>query len=75
MPVPTKPRTAGNSVIEASIVTTTASEAPMARPRTKLMPIANMPSSETTTMQPANTTALPDVTIERTTARSAGMPS
>ena len=58
---PTKPSSAGSSVIAASIVISTAEMAPTATLRMKSRFIMNMPSSEMTTVMPAKTTARPDV--------------
>ncbi len=67
---PANPRSAGSRVIEASITTATVTDVPTASPLTKSTPIRNRPRIEMTTVQPANTTARPAVSIARTTARS-----
>lgn len=66
---PAKPNRAGSNVTEATMVTATTLAAPTARPVTKLMFITSMPSSEMTTVVPANTTARPDVSMATTVAR------
>ena len=60
---PAKPRSAGSSVIDATTVTATVSEAVMPRPPTNPMPMSSMPSSEITTVTPANTTERPAVSM------------
>ncbi len=67
---PAKPSSAGNSVIDEIIVTATVVAAPMPSPEMNSRPINNMPSSETTTVTPANTTARPAVSIALTVASS-----
>ena len=46
---------------DATMVTITVVAAAMARPVTKVIPITSMPSSDTTTVTPANRTARPAV--------------
>ena len=65
-----KPSSAGSSVIDASIVTATVLAAPMPSPDTNARPINNMPSNDTTTVMPANTTARPAVSIAVNVASS-----
>ena len=72
---PTKPSTAGNSVIAAAMTNKTASDAPTANPRMNDTPMRKRPSSEMTTVPPANSTARPLVSIECTTASSGSAPS
>ena len=72
---PANPRTAGRSVIEASIVTNTAAAPPTAIPWTKSNPISRMPRNDTTTTIPANTTARPDVVMASAVASSGSSPS
>ena len=72
---PTKPRSAGTSVIDASMTTATVTDAPMARPITKSTPMMNRPSREMTTVVPANSTARPAVSMERTVAACGSIPS
>ena len=60
---PAKPSSAGSSVSEATSVIATTTAMPMARPETKLSCMISMPSSEMTTVVPANTTARPAVSI------------
>ena len=62
-------------MIDASITTATVTEVPTAMPFTKSTPMRNRPSSEMTTVQPANTTARPAVSMARTTACSGSKPS
>ena len=52
---------------EATIVTATTSAAPRARPVTKATPMTSMPSSEITTVVPANSTERPAVSMAMTT--------
>ncbi len=63
-----KPSSAGSRVIDATIVTATVVAAPMPRPDTNCNPMSSMPSSDTTTVRPANTTARPAVSIALTVA-------
>ena len=72
---PTNPSTAGSSVTAAAITNSTASDAPTARPRMNDTPITKSPSSEITTVPPANSTARPLVSIAWTTARCGSTPS
>ena len=65
MLLPTNPRSAGSSVIEASIVVSTPIEMPTARPRIMARPMMNRPSTAMITVQPANSTARPAVSIAR----------
>ena len=67
---PKRERTAGSSVSEAVIVTSTASAEAIASPYMKLTPVANMPSSAITTVVPASRIARPDVSIAAITDRS-----
>ena len=67
---PTNPSMAGSNVIAAATAITTASDVPTARPWRKLSPISSMPSTETMTVKPANTTARPEVVIASSTAAS-----
>jgi hypothetical protein len=75
MLVPTKPSTAGSSVTAASIVIRTPIEMPTARPRIMSSPMVNMPITAMITVQPANRTARPAVSIARTVARSGSRPA
>ncbi len=59
----TKPSSAGSSVTEAIIVTSTVSDAPMPRPCTNDSPMSSRPSSEMTTVVPAKSTARPAVSM------------
>ena len=65
---PAKPSSAGSRVTAASTATATASDDPRANPLRNDRPMSNMPSSEMTTVHPANTTARPAVLIASTTA-------
>ncbi len=60
---------------EAVITNSTAAMAPKARPYTKGWPMSSMPSSEMTTVVPANSTARPDVSRARTAAPLGSRPS
>ncbi len=59
--LPAKPTSAGSSVSDAATVTATTDAAPIARPVTKVTPMRSMPSSEMTTVVPANSTDRPAV--------------
>ena len=72
---PAKPSRAGSSVSEAIIVTSTASDAVKANPFSEGRPTSRMPSIETITMRPANTTARPAVAIALNVARRGSWPS
>ena len=72
---PAKPRNAGRSVTEATIVTSTVTAAPVARPLMKARPMMNIPSREITTVNPANTTARPAVSSATTAASSGSCPA
>ena len=65
---PAKPSMAGRRVMAASMTSTTAAMAPMARPRMNGSWRMNKPHSERITVLPANTTARPDVANEIATA-------
>ena len=60
---PANPNRAGNRVSDASRVIATTTAMPMAMPETKPSCMTSMPSSEITTVVPANTTARPAVFI------------
>ena len=60
---PAKPSRAGSRVSEASSVNATTTAMPIAMPETKPNCMISMPSSEMTTVEPANTTARPAVFI------------
>ena len=60
---PAKPSKAGSRVSEATRVIATTTAMPIAMPETKLNCMMSMPSSEMTTVEPANTTARPAVFI------------
>ena len=64
---PAKPRKAGSSVSDAKTVSATVTDAVTARPCTKPMPMRSMPSTETTTVAPANSTARPAVSMAMAT--------
>ena len=66
---------AGSRVIEASRVRNTVAAAAMPSPATNFSPINNMPSSDSTTVMPANTTARPAVSIAPTVACSGVAPA
>ncbi len=72
---PTNPRTPGNRVTEASMVTSTAAAPPTAIPWTNENPISRIPKREITTVVPAKSTALPAVEMDSTIASSGGSPS
>ena len=65
---PTKPSSAGSSVTDANIVVSTPIEMPMATPRIIDVFISSRPSTEMTTVVPANSTARPAVSSACTTA-------
>ena len=64
------PSRAGRSVIEATMVTATTVAAPIPRPLTNESPISSIPSSEMTTVVPANSTARPAVLMAVAVASS-----
>ena len=68
------PRNAGSSVTDAIIVINTVMAAPVARPLMNARPMMYMPSSEMTTVNPANTTARPAVSRAVTVASSGDWP-
>ena len=70
MRLPTQPSSDGSSVSVASTISNTPTAEPTAMPVTKLRPMSVRPSSEITTVMPANTTARPLVSIDSTTASS-----
>ena len=72
---PAKPSTAGSSVTEAAMTTSTASTTVKAKPVMAGWPISRMPSIETTTVRPANSTARPAVAIAVRVARRGSCPS
>ena len=72
---PANPRMAGSSVMDANMMMATVTDVPTAIPFTKSTPIRNRPSSEITTVVPANTTARPAVSMARTTACWGSKPS
>ena len=57
------------SVTEASMVSSTASDTVKAKPLRAAWPTSRMPSMETSTVSPANTTARPAVAIALSVAR------
>ena len=61
--------------VGSTITKATVTEVPTAMPWTKLTPMRNRPRIEITTVQPANSTARPAVSIARTTADSGSSPS
>ena len=65
---PARPSSAGRSVIELIIVTSTVTDAPTARPDSEARPISRIPSNDMTTVIPANTTERPAVSIARIVA-------
>ena len=67
---PAKPSRAGSSVSEATSVVATTAAVPSARPVMKLTCMTSMPSSEITTVVPANSTARPAVSMAMTVERS-----
>ena len=75
MPRPVNPRTAGSSVTAAVITARTAAMAPKASPYTNEAPSSVMPSSEITTVHPANTTARPEMANADATADRGAMPA
>ena len=72
---PTKPSTAGNSVIDATIVMSTPSEIAMATPRLLDSFMSSRPRIEIITVVPAKRTARPAVSTARTTAPSGSSPA
>ena len=60
---PAKPKKAGSNVNEANSVSATTTAMPIAIPDMKPSCMTSMPSSEMTTVEPANTTARPAVFI------------
>ena len=70
---PNAPSSAGRSVSEPTIVSSTASAAAIAGPLRNEMPSSTMPSRATTTVEPANSTERPAVSMAvRVAARSVG---
>jgi hypothetical protein len=65
----------GSTVTAATIVISTPSEAATARPRSNAIPSVNIPSSAMITVQPANRTARPAVSIAPTVAASTPSPA
>lgn len=65
-----KPSRAGSSVVEAIIVTPTVIAAARPIPATNSRPISRSPSSDTTTVMPAKTTARPAVSMAAMVATS-----
>ena len=65
-----KPSSAGSKVSEASMVSATVTVAATAAPSRNDRPSANWPSSATTTVRPANSTARPAVLTAVTAASS-----
>jgi hypothetical protein len=61
--------------MEATMVTATVVAAPMPSPDTNCRPMSSMPSNDTTTVMPANTTARPAVSIAPTAASSNDCPA
>ena len=72
---PVKPSSAGSSVTEAVMTSSTASDTVKAKPFREARPTSRMPSIETMTTRPANTTARPAVAIAPTVARRGSWPS
>ena len=70
-----RPSSAGSRVTELIIVSSTVAAAPRPRPETIRMPMSSMPSSEITTVIPANTTARPAVPAAASIAARGGRPS
>ena len=60
---PAKPNMAGSSVREPASTRSTAAIVPTASPYTNDTPRSIMPRSEITTVQPANRTARPEVSM------------
>ena len=65
----------GSNVIEAIIMMSTPTTAPIARPRANARPMTNNPSKEMMTVIPAKITARPEVSTASTTASSTVSPS
>ena len=74
MRLPTIVMSEGRSVIDAIIITATAMAIPIANPLTNDKPIARRPSSAMITVEPAKSTARPDVSIASTTDSSMESP-
>ena len=72
---PAKPSSAGSSVNDAVMVTSTNSDAVKAKPARAGWPTRRMPSIATTTVRPANTTARPAVAIAVRVACRGSRPS
>ena len=68
-------RRAGSNVIDANRVTNTVAAAAIPRPAMNGRPISSMPSSDSTTVMPANTTARPAVSIAPIVACSGVAPA
>ena len=71
---PMKPNSAGSNVTEAIIVTSTVIAAPTPRPWKNGRPMSSRPSSEMTTVIPANSTARPAVSMARAVASDEDLP-
>ena len=71
---PAKPRSAGSSVTEATIVMSTARDTVKAKPLRAACPTSTMPSMETRTVRPARTTARPAVAIAVSVASRGSCP-
>ena len=67
---PVNPSSAGSSVTEAVMTSSTANDTVNANPFRDARPTSRMPSIETMTTRPANTTARPAVAIALTVAAS-----
>ena len=73
--VPATARSAGRSVVEASTETETTTMAPIASERIPFTGIANRPASDTATVAPLKTTAVPELESARARASCSLAPS
>ena len=73
--VPAAARSAGRSVVAARTEMQTTMIAPIASERIPFTPIANSPASDTATVAPLKTTALPEVESARASAASVDEPA
>ena len=72
---PTNPSSAGSSVIDASMVVSTPAAIAMDTPRMIDVFMSHRPSTEMITVDPANNTARPAVSMACTTLRSGSRPA
>ena len=72
---PARPSSAGSSVIEVIMVTSTVTATPIPMPVTQPIPMISSPRSDTTTVTPAKSTARPAVSIAATVASRGERPA